>query len=223
MKKFIIIAGPQAAGKSTVISSLSEQYQNMLPLFYASGGKKPPFLFPLQESRQILIHKDVVLGGIFMNKEQEMEVVKCDMRRMELILQNKHENIIYLDECNIFTLAHAKAHGFFEILEHWKSYIAMLEKLQAAIIFLDTPLDLSWERRHHRYEQRLVCFPASEHVAIMERYYQYLKDLGPNLLDVYNNIPNPIPKRMIDGTLSKESVLRNVSKALAELSCFPTL
>jgi len=35
MKRFIVIAGPQAAGKSTVISALNEQYQSFSPLFPA--------------------------------------------------------------------------------------------------------------------------------------------------------------------------------------------
>lgn len=215
MKRFIVIAGPQAAGKSTVISAVNEQYQNMSPLFPVLSRKVFPFLFPLQESRQIVIHTDVILGGIFMTVEQELKVVKNDLRRMDIILEQRHDNLVYLDECNVFTMAHAKAHGIIQIEEYWSEYMARLEKLQAAVIFLDISPDLSWERRHLRYQQRLVCFDESDQAEIMGNYYEYIRRLKPLLLELYERLP--LPKRMVDASLSPNSVIRNVNKALAEL------
>lgn len=218
MKRFIVIAGPQAAGKTTVISTLNEQYENLSPLITVLGQHSLPFLFPLQESRQIMIHRDVILGGIFMTSEQELEVIKWDLNRMDLILAQEHDNLVYLDECNIFTIAHAKAHGFDQAEEHWSDYTTRLEKLQAGVIFLDISLQLSWERRQHRYQQRLVCFAESERARIMGEYYEYLKRLRPLLLSVYERLN--IPKIMIDASLPKTTVMQKVSKALTELASF---
>ena len=155
-----------------------------------------------------------------MTLEQELEVVRCDLGRMDTILNQPHDSLVYLDECNIFTIAHAKAHGFSQIEEYWQAYMERLEKLQAGVIFLDIPLDLSWERRQHRYQQRLVCFAESEQARIMGEYYEYLKKLRPLLLEAYERIT--LPKRMINAGLSKTSVIQKVSRALAELASFST-
>lgn len=219
MKRFIVIAGPQAAGKSTVISAINDQYQDLSALSSVFGEKKPPFLFPLQESRQIVVHTDVILGGVFMNLEQELEVIKHDLRRMDLVSNQQHDNLIYLDECNVFTIAHAKAHGLDQVEESWPEYIDRLQKLQAAVIFLDISADLSWERRHHKYSQRLVCFDESAHAEIMGRYYEYIKTLGPLLHTIYEQIP--LPKIMVDASLPLKSVVQNVNKALAGFISLP--
>lgn len=213
MKKFIVIAGPQAAGKSTVISNINDQYQSFSPMFAALGKPDLPFLFPLQESRQMIVHRDVVLGGIFMTGEQETDVVQYDLRRMNIILSQPHDNLVYLDECNIFTLAHARAHGFKGVDVFFDEYIKLLEKLQAAVIFLDVSPDISWERRKSRYEQRLVCFPREQHLQIMKEYFEYLQKLYPKLLEVYDSLL--LPKIMIDAKMPKQNVVQAVNKALA--------
>jgi len=219
MKRFVVIAGPQAAGKTTVISVLGEQYENLSPLIAALGQRDLPFLFPLQENRQIMIHKNVILGAIFMTKEQEIEVVRWDINRMDLILGQEYDNLVYLDECNIFTIAHAKAHGFDCVKMYWQNYMDRLESLHAGVIFLDIPLQLSWERRKHRYQQRLVCFAEKERARIMGEYYEYLKKLRPLLLEIYERLN--IPKIIIDASLPKTTVMQKVSKALAELVSSP--
>src|SRR5436190_3360964 len=83
MSKLIIIAGPQAAGKSTLIQKLGTQPHTVAPLFAATK----PILFPLQESRQIISHQYMLMGAIHMTPEHEHEVVKCDLNRMDLILK----------------------------------------------------------------------------------------------------------------------------------------
>jgi hypothetical protein len=198
-----------------MISALDEQFSNPCPLAAALGHRDLPFLFPLQESRQIMVHRDVVLGGIFMTPEQELEVIRWDLARMDKILNQQEDNLVYLDECNIFTIAHARAHGVRQADEFWSEYLLRLEKLQASVIFLNVSLQVSWERRHHRYEQRLVCFPEAERVKIMGQYYEYLKKLGPQLSIIFEKLP--LPKKQVDGSLPKTSVVKLVSRALAEL------
>jgi thymidylate kinase len=215
MSELIIIAGPQAAGKSTAISQLCSQYQ-IVSSFLNRARKKIPAIFPLQESRQIIAHKDVLLGAIFMTPEQEEEVVECDLARMDLILSRRRDHLIYLDECNVFTIAHALAHGVKGVEKHWLEYIARLQRLRAKVIFLDVDPEISWERRHKKYQQRLIYFPANQHKAIMERYRAYLERLHPLLLDVYRRLP--FPKELLDGRMSEKNIIQEISGALLRLS-----
>jgi hypothetical protein len=211
MSKLVILAGPQAAGKSTVITHLSRQPYTVAPLF---PGGKAPLIFPLQESRQIIAHMHMLLGAIFMTVEEEIEVVQCDLRRMDLILHRNHR-LIYLDECNIFTIAHAVAHGVTEVERYWDEYIARLKRLEAAVIFLDVPPNVSWDRRLNRYQQRLVYFPENHHQVILERYHEYLMRLHPLLINIYDHLP--FPKAMVDGQCSEENVIKAVCHHLVHL------
>jgi len=205
MSELIIIAGPQAAGKTTVISRLCSECQSMSPLLFCANRKLPP-IFPLQESRQIIVHRDILLGAIFMKPEQEEDIIACDLGRMDLILKHAREKrIVYLDECNIFTIAHAVAHGVKSVEKHWQAYVDRLKRLNAKVIFLDIDPEISWERRRAKYQQRLVYFPTNRHESIMRRYHEYLKRLHPLLLDVYNRLP--FPKQMLNGNaLGKDTV-----------------
>jgi thymidylate kinase len=213
MSKMIIIAGPQAAGKSTAVTQLSSQACSIAPLFL---GKRAPLLFPLQESRQIIVHKHMLLGAIFMTLEHELEVVNCDLERMDLILQRDQHHFVYVDEGNIFTLAHAAAHGITEAGRYWDSYVARLTRLNTAVIFLDVPPDVSWDRRQRRYEQRLAYFPESQREAIRQQYREYLGKLSPLLLDLYRRLP--FPKVTIDGCSSKENVIAEVFQSVADFT-----
>lgn len=157
----------------------------------------------------------MLLGAIFMNLEQELDVVDCDLQRMDLILQRAQNHIVYVDECNIFTIAHAAAHGITEIERYWDEYLARLTKLNARVIFLDVSPDISWERRHRRYEQRLIYFPEDQHEAILQRYHNYLVKLRPLLLDVYDRLP--FPKVIVDGHCSAENLITMVCQHIASL------
>lgn len=219
MREYIIIAGPQAAGKSTVITQLSEQYRNIVPFLSRASKKIPVLLLPLQESRQIIVHKNVIFGAIFMSQEDEEQVVRCDLRRMDLILkrqESQSQSLIYLDECNVFTIAHAAAHGVTQIGAFRREYIQRLERLNAKIVFLDIQPQVSWSRRKRRYEERLVYFPEDQHKEIMTRYQEYIEKLYPALLNLYNELP--FPKRMISADCTLPILLQRVSEALVQLS-----
>ncbi len=213
MNEFILIAGPQAAGKSTAIARLNEYYRSISALF---GRKSTPPLFPLQESRQIVVHTHMLLGAIFMKLEHECQVVDCDWNRMDKLVKEKAGKAIYLDECNIFTLAHARAHGITGLKDKWSGYTRRLEALQAKVIFLDIPPEISWERRKAKYEERLIYFPRSQHKRILASYKHYLMKVHPLLHEVYDRLP--LPKRMIDAKRPNKCVLKDISDALAELS-----
>ncbi|MDO8483219.1 MAG: hypothetical protein Q7S86_05385 [bacterium] len=213
MSELIIVAGPQASGKSTTIDMLNRQFRTMSPLLPV---RKRPIIFPLQESRQIVIHKHMLLGGIFMTKEHEQEVVECDIIRMNLILKRNCKRIVYMDECNIFTIAHARVNGATHPEAYWGTYMALLEKLQTKVIFLDVPPDVSWERRRRKYEERLIYFPKKRHAEITKQYRTQLYRMYPMLKELYRRIP--FPKEIIDACAPSEFVLQQASGALARLS-----
>lgn len=216
MSDFFIIAGPQAAGKSTVIYHLNLQCRNASLVF----SERPPLpLFPLQESRQIIAHKYMHLGAIFMTLQHEREVGMCDLERMDILFKRRRDHLLYIDECNIFTIAHAAARGITDIECSFDRYMRRLEKLQAKVIFLDIPPELSWERRRPVYEQRLVYFKKSQRKSIMERYHSYQQRIYPLLKDIYARVP--CPKVLIDAHVSKGALIEKVSWTLSYLSSSP--
>ncbi len=213
MSELIIIAGPQAAGKSTTIARLSEQYAGIAPLF---GRKRGPLIFPLQESRQIFVHMHMLLGGIFMTPEQEYQIIACDFERMDAIARRASRRIVYLDECNVFTLAHAAAHGVAGVQDQLANYVRRLQALRAKVIFLDIPPSVSWDRRKRSYEKRLVYFPTKDHARLMSAFERHLHKVHPLLLETYEKLP--LPKRLIDARQPNRSIIAQASAALSELS-----
>lgn len=216
MNEFFIVAGPQAAGKSTVIYHLNQQCRNASRLF---PEREPLLLFQLQESRQVIAHKYMLLGAIFMTHRHEREVIQCDFSRMDVILKRTQGHLVYIDECNLFTIAHAEAHGIRNLDRYLDGYLSRLEKLQAKIIFFDIPPEVSWERRRPVYEQRLVYFPKNRRAQIMERYRSYQLRVYTLLRALYERVP--CSKVMIDAHLSKGSLIEEVSKTMMRLSCTP--
>ncbi|MBU6390158.1 hypothetical protein KGQ31_01260 [Patescibacteria group bacterium] len=211
MSSFIIIAGPQAAGKTTIISRLKAERLKSL-----SESKSDKPLFALQESRQIIVHKNLIVGGVFMEKKDEEEVVACDLSRMDKILAKNGRPVVYLDECNIFTVAHAKAHGCREVEKFAAQYLERLAELGAAIIFLDISPAMSWRRREASYRERLVYFYPKQHDVIMERFREYLSELYDHLWRLYYDIP--FPKVAIDASGNRDRVYAKVKREVTRFS-----
>jgi deoxyadenosine/deoxycytidine kinase len=203
--RYIVLAGPQAAGKSTMIKGFCMQSS---------------IIKPLQESRQIIVRKYKRSGAIFMTKEDELEVIHYDMRRMFHILDNHEDGEVYIDETNVFTLGHAKAHAIDLLEGYFKQYNDLLRALNASVIFIDVLPSLSWERRHHRYAQRLAGLPTKQVESTLCLYRAYLERLHHELNMVYKRLN--IPKVRIDGSgtiaqtsLAGERVLSDIGTPLA--------
>ena len=135
---------------------------------------------------------------------------------MDMLSKRKGGHIVYLDECNVFTIAHAQAHGITKIQSQWEDYMKRLRKLDAKVIFLNIPPHISWERRRLKYEERLVYFPKKDHRRILLAFERYLHEVHPRLEEIYDRLP--IPKRMIDAQQSDTSVIYQINQALTELS-----
>lgn len=214
MSELIIIAGPQSAGKSTVIEDLNKRFRSLSPFL---PERNRPIIFPLQESCQIVIHKYGLLGAIFMKQEQEHEVMECDFTRMRALLnRDGKKNIIYLDECNIFTIAYAIARGTLEVDNMFGLYLDFLKRLNAKVIFLDISPEISWKRRVEKYKERLVYFPKRRHSNIMRRFREQISQVYPLLKDIYKKLP--FPKTTINAQAPSETVLQEVCFAIASFS-----
>lgn len=199
---YFIIAGPQAAGKSTLTQRICSEDTRIISL---------------EESRQIIVHKYQRKGAIFMTDLDEIEVIHHDMTRMFTILGQDRHNQLYLDETNVFTLGHARAHGIDLLEGYFKQYCDLLARLKTAVVLIDVPPDISWERRRHRYSQRLWDLKEEEREEIMARYKAYLDRLHPELLAIYDRLN--LPKVKIDGAASLEDNYRAVSESLHRMQC----
>lgn len=181
--EYLVLAGPQAAGKSTLCKEICSADSNLVSL---------------QESRQVIIHNCKKNGAIFMSELDELEVIHHDMTRMFTILGQDRLQRSYIDETSVFTLGHARAHGI-DILEgYYRQYCDLLNRLQTGVIFVDVPPTISWERRRIRYAQRLWDLNDEEKEATMAQYRAYLDRLYPELLAIYDRLE--FPKAKIDGT-----------------------
>lgn len=202
---YIIIAGPQAAGKSTTIRRISNENPLITPYLTRTGK-----VTLLKEGREIIGKKHNSLGAIFMSKEQEREVIEADLKRISNLERDSKE--IYIDESSVFTLAHAALHGI-PTTDYFKEYLALLHSLNARVIFLDAPPSTSWQRRKNSYASRVSPLPDYEQSEVMQEYQRYMNGVYPELLKLFNNLN--LPKFKIDATKSPETTLRETRSKLS--------
>ncbi len=197
--QYVIIAGPQAAGKSTLLQSLSREH---------------PKTRALEETRHIIKKKYNLLGAISMTRELEFEVIDEDLKRMcELESVMREEQIdLCLDECNVLTLAHAMTHGI-STQKPLKEYSLLLKQLGASVIFLDVAPEISWQRRHEKYAQRLRETSEEsdyEKEKMMGEYQTYMNRVYPLLISTFRKLN--VPKVRFDASLPQREVLADVRR-----------
>jgi len=127
---YIILAGPQAAGKSTTINNLKRALNGRIHVF--------------QENRQIVGRKHLSRKTIFKTQRQEEEIIEQDFQRLEEIAGREDE--IFVDETCLFSLAHASLRGV-DPGKYFPEYIFQLRSLNPQIVFLDAPPEVSWQRK----------------------------------------------------------------------------
>lgn len=193
---YFIIAGPQSAGKSTTIRNLAQ-------LFSSSPDKKTSNAIFLEEERQRIGRRNNLMGAIYMTAEQERDVVDSDLTKMQQLSPSE----LYIDESNIFTLAHANLHGI-RTNEHFKDYCLELKRLNPRIIFLDVHPETSWARRNESYRKRVLGFPESQQGKVMQNYQDYIQAVYPNLREVYDRIP--FSKTIVDASKSFRKTIKQI-------------
>ena len=219
-RKYVIIAGPQASGKSTLVSHLSSKYPDGI-YFLGRTNNEPNLLvsselIPMEESRQVIVNRRQLKGAIFMSYLDEIEVIHTDMIRMFKILRDREDTgELYVDECNVFTLGHAKAHGIDLLDGYFRQYMDLLSSLNTSVLFLNVSPDISWERRQFSYRQRLWDVPLEERAKVLGQYEAYLHQLHPELVAIYDLLP--FPKIKIDSSTSLDDVLKRGEEAFEKL------
>jgi len=181
---YIIIAGPQAAGKTSTIRYFNSRYANVNS--FLNRTRKTQLL---KEGREVVGRKNKSLGAIFMTAEQERQVIEADLQRMTRIAENA-DGQDYIDESNIFTLAHAALHGV-NTRSFFTDYCSALAKLNPGIIFFDIPPEVSFARRRQSYEERARQFGEHEAEKVMAEYMRYMGAVYPELLRLYEKIKFP--------------------------------
>ncbi len=211
---FFIIAGPQCAGKTTTKGYLYSRYMtNARP----QTEEAPPAhrnLILLPEMRQSVMHDHGIHSAIFINTETELEIVERDLARMDHLLGDGDDRI-YLDETNVFTLAHALHRGL-AVGGLISAYLQRLHALDAAILFLHVSPEVSWERRRARYQERVNGFPATQAVAVMDMYHDYLFALHKQLLEVSSVLG--IELRSVDASGTVEATLSKAAEEFEQLA-----
>jgi len=196
---YIIVGGPQASGKSTLIRHLRSTFRNT------------QFL---QETRQIVVRRYDLLGAIFMSEVDELEIIYSDLLRLTTVIRSQHPDI-HVDETSVFTLGHARAHGIDLLEGYFSHYCKLLSRLTAGVIFLDARPAISWERRKARYEDRLLGSPDHLRTALLAKYREYLFKLHPELCSVYEMIA--FPKRRVNSETDQSKFLADGVTAFADL------
>ena len=174
---YMVIAGPQAAGKTTIITFIKKDNRN---------------IFPLREARDIVNSKYKFKGAISMTTSDEIEAIELDIDRMKSIedrLKNDPSSI-YLDECNLFTLAHASMRGI-STGKHLINYCQRLTRLNPLIIFLDSAPKNSWIRRKNAYNARLNELSPHDKEKALYEYKRYMDGVYPRLKALYQEISLP--------------------------------
>ena len=203
MKKktlYVIIGGPQASGKSVAKKHLEETYENIV-------------IFP--ESAQTILNnyrkKGIILGGALANIDFQKRILESDLERMKRI--HKSREVVYVDESNLFTVAHVIVKNSKLADLFLAKYMQTLESFEVGIIFTDIAPDVSWKRRKQVYMKRYEGTPNFKDN--MKHSKEYIFQLYPHLIELYDALP--YPKQKIDGTVTFDDFKQSVESAFEKI------
>ncbi len=198
---YVVVAGPQASGKSVAQKHIARTFENTIVL---------------REAGQILLEKEQergnTLGGALVDSEFEKRVLQLDMARMKNI-RDTPSSYIYVDESSIFAVAHAKVKNpdLAEIL--FLKYTQALDSLNTGIVFTHVTPEVSWERRQRVYEKRYEG--TSDFAARMKRSKEYIFRLYPHLVALYKTLP--YPKQQVEGAIPFQEFNKCVETAFEKV------
>ncbi|MCX6750683.1 MAG: hypothetical protein NTZ83_04455 [Candidatus Pacearchaeota archaeon] len=192
--EYLIIAGPQASGKTTTKKYLEGK---------CSDYPDKNFIF-LEETREIVNKKYSPFGTLTVTRDLEYKMIEEDLKRLNIIEETeKNKDLFYVDETSIFTLAHSTLHGI-ETRDYFNEYIDVLKKLNSKIIFIDVNPEISWERRKEKYEKRVAGMHEDEKKNAMKEFRTYLNCAYPELIKMFRQIN--LPKARITNGLIENTV-----------------
>lgn len=198
---YIIIGGPQASGKSVAQRHIGRTYRNIVVL---------------REAAQVLLEgerqKGIVLGGALVDREFETRVLQFDLERMRNIT-HKPSNDIYVDESNIFTVAHARAKNMDLAEMLFLKYRQALSSFSTGVVFIHVTPEVSWRRREPAYVRRYQGSPDFEDR--MKRSKEYIFQLYRHLTTLYQALP--YPKQQVEGSVPFYKFEKDVETAFEKV------
>lgn len=190
----IIIAGPQASGKTTAISVIFNNYKNIIPY---------------KEASKIIIEKNKLIGAAFVGDFEE-EIHKLNAERIKNISKGK----IHVMESVIFSLAHPLILGKIGIYNNfYPLQKKILEELNAGVLFIDVAPRISWQRRKEEYEKRVKSNVEKEE--ILKKYKGHIENAYSILLKMYGKLN--LPKIKINGNVDEIQFEERVKKSFERL------
>jgi len=179
---FIIVAGPQGSGKSTAQRHLAQRYSNIVILIEAART-----LFDEDRS------KGIVSGGALVGSGFEKRIMNLDLERMSKISLEGDSQRIYLDETNIFSVAHESLKDTAFAQQMYESYMKALRSFRVGILFTNVSPEISWMRRRRLYERRYKGMTDFEERIRKSR--EYLWRIYPEMIKLYERLP--FAKRLV--------------------------
>jgi len=139
--KIIVIAGPQASGKTTVWRFLSDKY----------GGRAG---FYEEMNPYVLFPEKARLGSVVVDAEMEKKIHEADVARIGEVLK---EGMVGVIETLMF---HAVYYEEFLGKEFYhqgmRDYEKALREVEVGVLFIDTTPEVSFARRRGEYWWRVV-------------------------------------------------------------------
>ncbi len=201
----VVIAGPQASGKTTGWEFLKNKYGQVAD-FYE------------EMNQNILFPEKVKLGSIIVDAKMERKIHEADIAS---IAEMKMRNKLRVAETLMFHVVYYEEMVDKEFYERGKKdYQEALREFQVGVIFIDTRPEVSFRRRESEYERRIKNeierrgLGGSEAKRFRQemrgKYLRKMKERYPLWKQVYDEI-DYAEKRVIDNNdLSEEEFLKQV-------------
>ena len=169
-----IIAGPQSSGKTTILQHLKKKF--------------PLFLFINETNQYSLLNKNH-LGGAFVTREIEEQIVKADIKKVEEIDRSLNHIVI---ETGIMHCAYLEVFmSKKDARSYFHKYIQAHKGLHPILIFIDTKPQVSWNRRRRIYIERIIqagVIDSSKKKEMLAKYQGNIEKLYPLWIKYFHKV-----------------------------------
>jgi len=195
-----IIAGPQSSGKTTILHHLKK--------------KSPRFLFIDETNQYSLLNKNH-LGGAFVTREIEEQIVKADIKKIKEIDRSLKFIIIETGIMHCSYLENFMSKEEAEV--YFNKYIQAHARLHPIVLFIDTKPQISWQRRKRKYVERIYkagVTDSSKKREMLAKYKRNIENLYPLWIKYYKKIP--FEKYMIKNSYSSWAACKEKIKSIIQ-------
>jgi deoxyadenosine/deoxycytidine kinase len=202
MTKLIIIAGPQSAGKTTLLNYLKSRYNNW---------------YFIDEVNPASITGKKNFGIINTSADLQRKIIEADI---ENIIKIKRDHQFVLLESGIFHYAYARFFLYKKIAEeYFQKYLEAHKGLDPIVVFIHTNPSASWKRRKSKYLKRITDKGITDpdiKEQYLEKYREIIEKLYPYWLESYKKMP--FPKMTIpNSNKSKNKFLKQAEQIIISL------